>query len=79
MWSYPESTDASIILMMHYLSDAFVNIIYDDSSKLKVLNIELIGELSNGTIYLNKHKNKFIFQLRIFDSHTCLNTTSQIV
>ncbi|KAA6392096.1 MAG: hypothetical protein EZS28_012377 [Streblomastix strix] len=44
--AYIDPHKASITPMMHYLCDAFVRIIFDDSSKLQVLNIDVIGELA---------------------------------
>ncbi|KAA6390048.1 MAG: hypothetical protein EZS28_014426 [Streblomastix strix] len=48
--AYPDPNKASITLMMYYLSDAFVRIIFDDSSMPQVLNIDVIGELAKGAI-----------------------------
>ncbi|KAA6388065.1 MAG: hypothetical protein EZS28_016409 [Streblomastix strix] len=48
--AYPDPTKASITPMMHYLCDAFVRIIFDDSSMPQVLNIDVIGELAGGAI-----------------------------
>ncbi|KAA6373264.1 MAG: hypothetical protein EZS28_031211 [Streblomastix strix] len=48
--AYPDPTKASITPVMHYLRDAFVRIIFDDSSMPQVLNIDVIGELAGGTI-----------------------------
>ncbi|KAA6361758.1 MAG: hypothetical protein EZS28_042714, partial [Streblomastix strix] len=48
--AYPDPTKASITIMMHYLCDAFVRIIFDDSSMPQVLNIDVIGELAGGAI-----------------------------
>ncbi|KAA6372175.1 MAG: hypothetical protein EZS28_032298 [Streblomastix strix] len=48
--AYPDPIKVSITPMMHYLCDAFVRIIFDDSSMLQVLNIDVIGELANGAI-----------------------------
>ncbi|KAA6373818.1 MAG: hypothetical protein EZS28_030655, partial [Streblomastix strix] len=50
--AYPDPTKAYITLMMPYLCDAFVRILFDDSSMLQVLNIEVIGELAGGAIKL---------------------------
>ncbi|KAA6368771.1 MAG: hypothetical protein EZS28_035702 [Streblomastix strix] len=47
---YPDPNKASIIPMMHYLCDASVRIIFDDSSMLQVLNIDDIGDLAKGAI-----------------------------
>ncbi|KAA6383409.1 MAG: hypothetical protein EZS28_021063 [Streblomastix strix] len=47
---YPYPTKASITPMMHYLCDAFVRIIFDDSSMPQVLNIDVIGEFAGGAI-----------------------------
>ncbi|KAA6380677.1 MAG: hypothetical protein EZS28_023797 [Streblomastix strix] len=48
--AYPDPTKASITPMMHYLCDAFVRIIFDDSTMPQVLNIDVIGELAGGAI-----------------------------
>ncbi|KAA6390480.1 MAG: hypothetical protein EZS28_013994 [Streblomastix strix] len=48
--AYPDPIKASITPMMHYLCDAFVRIIFDDSSMPQVLNIDVIGELAKGAI-----------------------------
>ncbi|KAA6370426.1 MAG: hypothetical protein EZS28_034047, partial [Streblomastix strix] len=48
--AYPDPTKASITPMMHYLCDAFVRIIFDDSAMPQVLNIDVIGELAGGAI-----------------------------
>ncbi|KAA6367194.1 MAG: hypothetical protein EZS28_037280 [Streblomastix strix] len=48
--AYPDPRKASITPMMHYLCDAFVRIVFDDSSMPKVLNIDVIGELAKGAI-----------------------------
>ncbi|KAA6400279.1 MAG: hypothetical protein EZS28_004188 [Streblomastix strix] len=40
--AYPDLTKASIAPMMHYLRDAFVSTIFDESSMLQVLNIDII-------------------------------------
>ncbi|KAA6397210.1 MAG: hypothetical protein EZS28_007264 [Streblomastix strix] len=48
--AYPDPTKVSITPMMHYLCDAFVRIIFDDSSMPNVLNIDVIGELAGGAI-----------------------------
>ncbi|KAA6393711.1 MAG: hypothetical protein EZS28_010766, partial [Streblomastix strix] len=48
--AYFDPTKASITPMMHYLCDAFVRIIFDDSSMPQVLNIDVIGELAGGAI-----------------------------
>ncbi|KAA6371759.1 MAG: hypothetical protein EZS28_032715 [Streblomastix strix] len=48
--AYPDPNKASIIPMMHYLCDAFVRIVFDDSSMPQVLNIDVIGELAKGAI-----------------------------
>ncbi|KAA6404412.1 MAG: hypothetical protein EZS28_000071 [Streblomastix strix] len=48
--AYPDPTKASITTMMHYLCDAFVRIIFDDSSIPQILNIDVIGELAGGAI-----------------------------
>ncbi|KAA6371778.1 MAG: hypothetical protein EZS28_032695 [Streblomastix strix] len=48
--AYPDPTKASITPMMHYLCDAFVRIIFDDSSMPQVSNIDVIGELDGGAI-----------------------------
>ncbi|KAA6342728.1 MAG: hypothetical protein EZS28_052364, partial [Streblomastix strix] len=46
----PDPRKASITPMMHYLCDAFVRIVFDDSSMPQVLNIDVIGELAKGAI-----------------------------
>ncbi|KAA6384397.1 MAG: hypothetical protein EZS28_020076 [Streblomastix strix] len=48
--AYPDLTKASITPMMHYLCDAFVSTIFDESSMLQVLNIGIIRELVCGAI-----------------------------
>ncbi|KAA6362254.1 MAG: hypothetical protein EZS28_042219 [Streblomastix strix] len=48
--AYSDPTKASITPMMPYLCDAFVRIIFDDSSMPLVLNIDVIGELAGGAI-----------------------------
>ncbi|KAA6369725.1 MAG: hypothetical protein EZS28_034749 [Streblomastix strix] len=48
--AYPDPNKASITPMMHYLCDAFVRIVFDDSSMPQVLNIDVIGELAKGAI-----------------------------
>ncbi|KAA6386699.1 MAG: hypothetical protein EZS28_017775 [Streblomastix strix] len=48
--AYPDSTKASNTPMMPYLCDAFVRIIFDDSSMSQVLNIDVIVELADGAI-----------------------------
>ncbi|KAA6386280.1 MAG: hypothetical protein EZS28_018193 [Streblomastix strix] len=48
--AHPDTTKASITPMMHYLCDAFVRIIFDDSSMPQVLNIDIIGEFAGGAI-----------------------------
>ncbi|KAA6360105.1 MAG: hypothetical protein EZS28_044368 [Streblomastix strix] len=48
--AYPDPTKAFITPMMHYLCDAFVRFIFDDSSMPQVLNIDVIGELAGGAI-----------------------------
>ncbi|KAA6396078.1 MAG: hypothetical protein EZS28_008394 [Streblomastix strix] len=48
--AYPDPTKASITPMMQYLCDAFVRIIFDDSSMPQVLIIDVIGELAGGAI-----------------------------
>ncbi|KAA6367432.1 MAG: hypothetical protein EZS28_037041 [Streblomastix strix] len=48
--AYPDPNKAANTPMMHYLCDAFVKIIFDDSSIPKVLNIDVIGEFVNGAI-----------------------------
>ncbi|KAA6392044.1 MAG: hypothetical protein EZS28_012427 [Streblomastix strix] len=50
--AYPDPTKASITPMMHYLSDAFVRIIFEDSSMPQVLNIDIIEKLAKGAIKL---------------------------
>ncbi|KAA6404205.1 MAG: hypothetical protein EZS28_000267 [Streblomastix strix] len=51
--AYPDPTKASTP-MMHYLCDAFVRIIFDDSSLTQVLNIDVIGELTGELLSLNE-------------------------
>ncbi|KAA6379099.1 MAG: hypothetical protein EZS28_025375 [Streblomastix strix] len=48
--AYPDPTKASITPMMHYLCDAFVRIMFVDSTMPQVLNIDVIGELAGGAI-----------------------------
>ncbi|KAA6397786.1 MAG: hypothetical protein EZS28_006690 [Streblomastix strix] len=48
--AFPDPTNASIILMMHYLCYAFVRIIFDDSTMPQVLNIDVIGVIVGGAI-----------------------------
>ncbi|KAA6380064.1 MAG: hypothetical protein EZS28_024407 [Streblomastix strix] len=48
--AYPDPTKASITSMMHNLCDAFVRIIFDDSTMPEVLNIDVIGEFAGGAI-----------------------------
>ncbi|KAA6385163.1 MAG: hypothetical protein EZS28_019308, partial [Streblomastix strix] len=48
--AYPDPTKASITPIMHYLCDAFVRIIFDDSTMPQVLNIDVIGELAGEAI-----------------------------
>ncbi|KAA6395378.1 MAG: hypothetical protein EZS28_009096 [Streblomastix strix] len=48
--AYPDPNKSSITSMMHYLFDALVRIIFDDSSMPQVLNIDVIGELAKGAI-----------------------------
>ncbi|KAA6397353.1 MAG: hypothetical protein EZS28_007125 [Streblomastix strix] len=47
---YPDPTNVSITPMMHYLCDAFIRIIFDDSSMQQVQNIDVIGVLAGGAI-----------------------------
>ncbi|KAA6385529.1 MAG: hypothetical protein EZS28_018941, partial [Streblomastix strix] len=46
--AYPDPCKASITPVVHYLYDAFVRIVFDDSSMPQVLNIDVIGELAKG-------------------------------
>ncbi|KAA6400860.1 MAG: hypothetical protein EZS28_003619 [Streblomastix strix] len=48
--AYHDPNKASITPMMHYLCEAFVRIVFDDSSMPQVLNIDVIGELAKGAI-----------------------------
>ncbi|KAA6391697.1 MAG: hypothetical protein EZS28_012777 [Streblomastix strix] len=44
--AYSDPTKAYITPLMPYLCDSFVRILFDDSSMLQVLKIEVIGELA---------------------------------
>ncbi|KAA6402366.1 MAG: hypothetical protein EZS28_002101 [Streblomastix strix] len=48
--AYTEPTKVSITPMLHYSCDAFVRIIFDESSMPQVLNIDIIGVLAGGAI-----------------------------
>ncbi|KAA6375293.1 MAG: hypothetical protein EZS28_029180 [Streblomastix strix] len=48
--AYHDPTIASITPMMQYLCDAFARIIFDNSTMLQVLNIDVIEELAGGAI-----------------------------
>ncbi|KAA6401352.1 MAG: hypothetical protein EZS28_003126 [Streblomastix strix] len=48
--AYPDPTKASVTPMMHYLCEAFVKIIFNDSSMPQILNIDVSGQLAGGAI-----------------------------
>ncbi|KAA6398886.1 MAG: hypothetical protein EZS28_005586 [Streblomastix strix] len=48
--AYSDPNNASITPMMHQVCDAFVRIIFDDSSKPQVLNIDVVEELAKAFI-----------------------------